>query len=160
MEMKVCQRHCMNVRIVSFSMLCCPVSVVLVCAASYEPLIRSAIYRLLWSAARIHAWIKGGDCARALIVTYQNPLQKKYSSRQSKKFWQLNTIARKHLPPNIFSLHLRLSSTHCEGHDGILRVHAVLGLVVDDRLGSVDDGVGDFYAAIGGETMHVDGVFL
>ena len=53
-----------------------------------------------------------------------------------------------------------LSASHCEGHDGVLDVHAVLGLVVDDGLGAVDDGVGDFDTPVGGEAVHVDGVFF
>src|SRR5713226_1446984 len=38
-------------------------------------------------------------------------------------------------------------------------MHTVLGLVVDDRLRAVDDGICDFYAAVGGQAVHVDSVF-
>src|SRR5204863_4695689 len=38
----------------------------------------------------------------------------------------------------------------------VLRVHAVLGLVVDDRLRRVDDVVGDLQAALGREAVHED----
>src|SRR5579864_3667421 len=52
------------------------------------------------------------------------------------------------------------AATHGEGHDRVLDVHAVFGLVVDDRLRAIDDGIGDFDAAVGGQAVHVDGVLF
>ena len=40
-----------------------------------------------------------------------------------------------------------------------LEVEAVFGFLEDDALGAVDDFVGDFDAAVGGEAVHDDGVF-
>ncbi len=42
--------------------------------------------------------------------------------------------------------------------DGFLGVQAVFGLVEDDRLRAVEDGVGDLGVAVGGEAVHEDGV--
>ena len=39
-------------------------------------------------------------------------------------------------------------------------MHAVFGLVEDDGLRSIEDGVGDFGVAMRGETVHEDGVRL
>ena len=44
--------------------------------------------------------------------------------------------------------------------DGLLGVHAVFGLVEDDRLRAVEDGVGDLGVAVRGQAVHEDGVRL
>ena len=51
---------------------------------------------------------------------------------------------------------VRLS--HREGHHGLLGVEPVLGLVVDDRVRAVDDGVRDLDVPVGGQRVHVDRV--
>ena len=51
-----------------------------------------------------------------------------------------------------------LPSAHREGHDRLLGMEPVLGLVVDDRVGTVDDGVGDLDVPVGRQRVHVDGV--
>lgn len=53
-----------------------------------------------------------------------------------------------------------LPSPHRQRHDRVLDVHPVFGLVVDDGLGAVDDGVCDFDAAISREAVHVDGILF
>jgi len=42
-------------------------------------------------------------------------------------------------------------------HDGLLGVEAVFGLVEDYGLWTVEDGVGDFGAAVGGKAVHEGG---
>ena len=42
------------------------------------------------------------------------------------------------------------------GENALLRVQAVLGLVEDDGLRTVDHFVGDFLAAVGRQAMHED----
>ncbi len=44
--------------------------------------------------------------------------------------------------------------------DGLLGVHAVFGLVEDDGLRAVEDGIGDFGVAVRGQAVHEDGIGL
>ena len=55
---------------------------------------------------------------------------------------------------------MRLAPPSKHEQDGFLGVHAVFGLVEDYGLGAVEDGVGDFGVAVGGEAVHEDGVGL
>ncbi len=53
-----------------------------------------------------------------------------------------------------------LGSSQEHKQDGLLGVHAVFGLVEDDRLRAVEDCVGDFGVAVRGEAVHEDCVGL
>src|ERR1051326_4619824 len=53
-----------------------------------------------------------------------------------------------------------LSAAHSKGHNGILDVHAVLGLVIDDRLRTIDHGVAYFNTPVGRKAVHVDGILF
>src|SRR5580700_3262264 len=53
-----------------------------------------------------------------------------------------------------------LGSAEKHEEQGLLSVHAIFGLVEDDGLRSVEDGVGDFGIAMCGEAVHEDGVGL
>ncbi len=53
-----------------------------------------------------------------------------------------------------------LGSAEKHEQDGLLRVHAVFGLVEDDGLRAVEHGVGDFGVAVCGKAVHKDGVGL
>ena len=53
-----------------------------------------------------------------------------------------------------------LGSAEEHEQDGFLGVHAVFGLIEDDGLRAVEDGVGDFGVAMRGEAVHEDGVGL
>ena len=53
-----------------------------------------------------------------------------------------------------------LGSAEEHEQEGLLGVHAVFGLVEDDGLRAVEDGVGDFGVAVRGEAVHEDGVGL
>ncbi len=53
-----------------------------------------------------------------------------------------------------------LCSAEEHQQESLLRVHAVFGLVEDDGLRSVEDGVGDFGVAMRGEAVHEDGIGL
>ena len=52
-----------------------------------------------------------------------------------------------------------LEPAHRQGHQRLAGVHPVLGLVVDDRVRAVDDVVRDLRAAVGGQAVHVQGVW-
>uniref|UniRef100_A0A0N4ZZD7 Histidine kinase n=1 Tax=Parastrongyloides trichosuri TaxID=131310 RepID=A0A0N4ZZD7_PARTI len=51
-----------------------------------------------------------------------------------------------------------LESSEAPGQDRLLSVQAVLGLVPDQRLRAVDDGVRHLFAAVGGQAVQEDGV--
>ena len=51
-----------------------------------------------------------------------------------------------------------LGSAEQHEQQSLLRVHAVFGLVEDDGLRAVEDGVGDFGVAMRGQAVHEDGV--
>src|ERR1035437_7211857 len=53
----------------------------------------------------------------------------------------------------------RSLSAEEHGEEAFLEVEAVLGFLEDQRFRAVDDFVGDFHAAVGGEAVHDDGVF-
>jgi hypothetical protein len=53
-----------------------------------------------------------------------------------------------------------LSPAKQHERDCLLRMHAVLGLIEDDRLRPVEYGVRDFRAAVRGKAVHEDGGFL
>ncbi len=53
-----------------------------------------------------------------------------------------------------------LGSAEEHEQESLLRVHAVLGLIEDDGLRTVEDGVGDFGVAVRREAVHEDGVGL
>ena len=53
-----------------------------------------------------------------------------------------------------------LGSAEEHEEQSLLGVHAVFGLIEDDGLRAVEDGVGDLGVAVGGEAVHEDGVGL
>ena len=53
-----------------------------------------------------------------------------------------------------------LGSAQQGEEDGFLGVEAVFGLLEDYGLGAVEDGIGDFGVAVGGQAVHEDGVRL
>ena len=46
------------------------------------------------------------------------------------------------------------------GHNGLLRVEAVFGLVEDDALWAIEHVLADFFAGVGGQAVHEVGVGL
>jgi hypothetical protein len=54
--------------------------------------------------------------------------------------------------------YLLIVLTHGQRHHRLLRVEAVFRLVVDNRVGAVDDAVGDFDIAVRGQAVHVERV--
>src|SRR6184192_4275331 len=71
-------------------------------------------------------------------------------------WWNLSLISE--FPPIATTASLFAMSAHGQGHDGLLAVQAVLGLVVDDGMRPVDDRVGHLHAPVRGQRMHVDGI--
>src|SRR5580704_17089519 len=64
------------------------------------------------------------------------------------------------LPAAVGGFRQALGAAEEHEGDGLLGVHAVFGLVEDDGLRAVEDGVGDFRAAVRGQAVHEGGAGL